>query len=166
MLFGDYFGGSIVDRTAARRRSPTMREEWHGAGAFVQHGLTTLPFWLALAGIATAWFLYLRRRDLPAKIRDRSGALYALLTEQVLLRPRSTTGSSPAAFARLGAFFCDVGDRSIIDGFFVNGRARVVGATSALMRQIQSGYIYHYAFTMIIGVVRVACSGGVTLRAN
>ena len=64
----------------------------------------------------------------------------------------STTGSSPAASRALGTFLSNVGDRSIIDGFFVNGTARVVGWPSALLRHMQSGYVYHYAFTMIVGL--------------
>ena len=56
-----------------------MREEWHDPLTFIEHGLAGLPFWLAVAGIAAAWLLYIRRTDLPAKIQARFSALYALL---------------------------------------------------------------------------------------
>src|SRR5437773_4718067 len=78
VLFGNYFGASIA---IAQQHAglATMTEEWHGPWAFVVHGVATLLFWLALAGIASAWFCYIRRADLPAKISDRAGALYRLL---------------------------------------------------------------------------------------
>jgi NADH-quinone oxidoreductase subunit L len=117
----------------------------------MEHGLLGLPLWLAVAGIATAWLLYIRRPDLPAKIQVKSGALYALLINNYYI-DRFNDWLLAGGFRRIGALFSNVGDRSVIDGFFVNGSARLVGATSALLRKVQSGYVYHYAFTMIIGV--------------
>jgi NADH-quinone oxidoreductase subunit L len=150
VLFGNYFGSSIAI-AVQHGGLATMREEWHGAVPFIEHGLLGLPFWLAAAGIATAWLLYIRRPDLPAKIQARTGALYALLINNYYI-DRFNDWLLAGGFRRIGALFSDVGDRSIIDGFFVNGSARLVGATSALLRKVQSGYVYHYAFTMIIGV--------------
>jgi len=150
VLFGDYFGGSIAI-AAQHGGMATLREEWHGAVLFIEHGFLGLPFWLALAGIATAWLLYIKRTDLPAKIQARTGALYALLINNYYI-DRFNDWFFAGGFRRIGALFSNVGDRSIIDGFFVNGSARLVGATSAALRKIQSGYVYHYAFTMIIGV--------------
>ncbi|HEV3239286.1 MAG TPA: NADH-quinone oxidoreductase subunit L [Casimicrobiaceae bacterium] len=163
VLFGNYFGGSILI-APQHAGLATMTEEWRGAGAFVQHSLTTLPFWLAVAGVATAWFLYIKRSDLPAKIRDRSGALYRLLLNNYYI-DRCYEWLFGAGFRRLGAFFADVGDRSIIDGFFVNGSARLVGTTSGILRQIQSGFIYQYAFAMVLGIV-VFLFWWLTLRVN
>jgi NADH-quinone oxidoreductase subunit L len=150
VLFGDFFGSSIV---IAQQHGglAAMREEWHGAMPFMEHGLLGLPLWLALAGIATAWLLYIKRPDLPAKIQAKSGALYALLINNYYI-DRFNDWLLAGGFRRIGSLFSNVGDRSIIDGFFVNGSARLVGATSALLRKVQSGYVYHYAFTMIIGV--------------
>jgi NADH-quinone oxidoreductase subunit L len=151
VLNGNYFGGSIV---IAQQHAgvATMTEEWHGPWAFVEHGVKTLPFWLALAGIAAAWFLYIRRSDLPAKIRDRAGELYLLLANNYYI-DRFNDWFFAGGFRRIGTLFSNVGDRSIIDGFFVNGSARLVGATSAVLRQIQSGFIYQYAFAMVLGIV-------------
>ncbi len=150
VLFGDYFGSSIAI-APQHAGMATMREEWHGAVPFVEHGLLGLPFWLAVAGIATAWLLYIKRPDLPAKIQARTGALYTLLVNNYYI-DRFNDWFFAGGFRAIGALFSNVGDRSIIDGFFVNGSARLVGATSAALRQVQSGYVYHYAFTMIIGV--------------
>ncbi len=151
VLFGNYFGESIV---IAQQHTglATMTEEWHGPWAFVVHGFAALPFWLALAGIAAAWLLYIKRADLPAKISERAGALYRLLVNNYYI-DRFNDWFFAGGFRRIGALFSDVGDRLVIDGFFVNGSARLVGATSALVRQIQSGFIYQYAFAMVLGVV-------------
>jgi NADH-quinone oxidoreductase subunit L len=151
VLFGNFFGQSIMiaqQHTALA----TMTEEWHGPWAFVLHGVTTLPFWLAVAGFAAAWLLYIKRSDLPAKIRERAGVLYELLINNYYI-DRFNDWFFAGGFRRVGALFSSVGDRSIIDGFFVNGSARLVGATSAVLRQIQSGFIYQYAFAMVLGIV-------------
>jgi NADH-quinone oxidoreductase subunit L len=151
VLFGNYFGASIA---IAQQHTglATMTEEWHGALPFVVHGLTTLPFWLAIAGIVAAWFLYIARADLPAKITERAGALYRLFANNYYI-DRFNEWFFAGGFRRIGTLFSDVGDRSVIDGFFVNGSARLVAATSALARQLQSGFIYQYAFAMVLGVV-------------
>ena len=151
VLFGNFFGPSIV---IAQQHAglATMTEEWHGPWPFVLHGLKTLPFWLAVAGVAAAWLLYINRSDLPAKISERAGALYQLLVNNYYI-DRFNDWFFAGGFRRLGTLFSNVGDRSIIDGFFVNGSARLVGATSAVLRQIQSGFIYQYAFAMVLGIV-------------
>jgi NADH-quinone oxidoreductase subunit L len=105
-----------------------------------------------LAGIATAWYLYIQRPELPATLRERGGAVYRFFANNYYI-DRFNDWFFAGGFRRIGTFFSDVGDRSIIDGFFVNGSARVVQMASALLRHIQSGYIYHYAFSMIIGVL-------------
>ncbi len=150
MLVGDYFGGSI----AVRSEHPAMwafRAEWHGVAAFIQHGVLSLPFWLALAGIVSAWYLYLANPGLPARIAKALGPIYALLVNHYYF-DRFNAWFFAGGARVLGGFLSRVGDRSIIDGFFVNGAARVVGWTAALVRNVQSGYVYHYAFTMILGV--------------
>ena len=150
LLFGDYFGTSIV----VRQEHAVVAElaaEWHGVTAFVLHGLTSAPFWLALAGIATAWYSYIVNPALPAKIQSHASAIYALLDNKYYVDRFNDwffAGGSRAA----GGFLSNVVDRTIIDGFFVNGSGRVIRWMSALLRQMQSGYVYHYAFTMIVGV--------------
>ncbi len=150
MLVGDYFGGSIV----VRPEHPAMwafKAEWHGIATFIQHGVLSLPFWLALAGIVSAWYLYLVNPGLPARLAKALGPVYALLQNHYYF-DRFNAWFFAGGARVLGGFLSRVGDRSIIDGFFVNGAARVVGWTAALVRNVQSGYVYHYAFTMILGV--------------
>jgi len=150
VLFGDFFGSSIAIGPQHAGMA-TLREEWRGAGDFIAHGLAGAPFWFALAGIGVAWLLYIQRPELPAKIQARARALYALLANNYYI-DRFNDWFFAGGFRRTGTFFSDVGDRSVIDGFFVNGSARMVGAASAALRLIQSGYMYLYAFAMILGV--------------
>jgi len=150
MLFGTYFGGSIVVREE-HAVLWELKNEWHGVAAFVEHGVMSLPFWLALAGIAAAWYCYLVNPALPERLKKAAGPVYTLLDNKYYF-DRFNDWFFAGGARRMGGFLSSVGDRAIIDGFFVNGAARAIGWTSALMRHIQSGYVYHYAFTMIIGL--------------
>jgi NADH-quinone oxidoreductase subunit L len=150
VVFGDFFASSIFI-SPQHPAVATLREEWHGVLAFIEHGLLTPPFWLAVAGVATAWLFYIRRTDLPEKIRARSGALYDVLINNYYI-DRFNDWFFAGGFRRVGKLFSEVGDRSLIDGLMVNGSARLVGAASALLRGIQTGRVYHYAFAMILGV--------------
>jgi NADH-quinone oxidoreductase subunit L len=111
----------------------------------------SLPFWLALAGIVATWYLYLVNPALPERLKKGAGWLYTLLDNKYYF-DRFNDWFFAGGARSLGAFLSNVGDLRIIDGFFVNGAARVVGWTSALLRHLQTGYVYHYAFTMIIGL--------------
>jgi NADH-quinone oxidoreductase subunit L len=150
VVFGPYFGDSILiaqDHTGLAE----MRADWHGVVTFMVHGLTGLPIDLALAGIAVAWYLYIKRPDLPAKIATRFSGLYSLLMNNYYF-DKFNDWFFAGGFRRVGNFFSNVGDRSIIDGFFVNGSARVVASASVLLRHLQTGRVYHYAFAMILSV--------------
>jgi NADH-quinone oxidoreductase subunit L len=127
-----------------------MREDWHGVVAFMVHGLIGLPLDLALAGIAVAWYLYIKRPDLPAKIATRLSGLYTLLMNNYYF-DKFNDWCFAGGFRRVGNFFSNVGDRSIIDGFS-SMAARVVAAASVLLRHLQTGRVYHYAFAMILSV--------------
>ncbi len=150
MLFGDYFGNSIVVRPE-HAVLWELKNEWHGVAAFIQHGVLSLPFWLAIAGVAAAWYCYLVNPALPEKLKARAGVLYTLLDHKYYF-DQFNDWFFAGGTRRIGGFLSNVGDRIIIDGFFVNGSARAVGWCASLLRQVQSGYVYHYAFTMIIGV--------------
>src|SRR5688572_18685528 len=150
MLFGGYFGDSIAV-LPAHDVLGKLKAGWHGVGAFVTHGLVSLPFWLAVAGIAAAWYCYLVNPSLPHSLQRRFSGLYGLLDNKYYF-DRFNEVVFGAGARKLGTFLSNVGDRTIIDGFFVNGAARVVGWSAALLRHIQTGYVYHYAFTMIVGV--------------
>ena len=150
MLFGGWFGDSIFVREP-HAVVAELKDEWHGAIPFILHGFTQPPFWLAVAGIATAAYLYLINPTLPAKIEARFRAIYALLDNKYYFDRFNDWFFAGGARA-VGRFASTVGDRTIIDGILVNGSAKLVGAVSALVRRIQSGYVYHYAFVMIVGV--------------
>ena len=150
MLFGDFFGNAIV---VYQQHDVLARlgEQYHGVWGFMLHGMLGLPFWLALGGIAAAWFLYLKRPELPARIKERMGFIYAILERKYGFDDFNDWFFAGGA-RRVGRALWRVGDVRIIDGFAVNGTARLIGLISRVIRYFQSGYIYHYAFAMIIGV--------------
>jgi NADH-quinone oxidoreductase subunit L len=149
MLLGGYFGDSIVIRPE-HKALWEFKNEWQGVAAFVQHGVLSLPFWLALAGIASAWYLYLVNPALPARIAAALGPVYRVLTNNYYF-DRFNEWFFAGGARRVGTLFSDFGDGKVIEGV-VNGSARFVGWSAALLRQLQSGYVYQYAFTMIIGL--------------
>ena len=150
MVIGTYFGDAIAVNPAHAAMA-TLREEWHGIGGFIQHGMLSLPFWLAVGGIVAAWYCYIVNPALPERLKRMAGPIYTLLDQKYYFDRFNDWFFAGGARA-MGFFLSTVGDKSIIDGFFVNGTARVVGWAAALVRHMQSGYVYHYAFTMILGV--------------
>jgi NADH-quinone oxidoreductase subunit L len=150
ILYGGYFGSAIFI-APAHGGLAEMAREFHGVTGMMLHGLSSLPFWFALAGAATAWYLYIVRPDLPAVLRQKAGVLVTIL-EQKYGFDRFNDWFFAGGARSLGGGLWKFGDVAIIDGFMVNGTARVVGWIGGLVRLFQSGYIYQYAFTMIIGV--------------
>jgi NADH-quinone oxidoreductase subunit L len=151
MLFGSFFKDAIVVDSA---RHPAMKElqaAFHGPVAMAVHALGTAPFWLALAGVLTAWYMYLINPAVPAAIGRGLRPIVVLLenkyymdwfNENVLARGTRI----------LGKGLWKGGDQAIIDGFFVNGSWKLVGWVSKRVRGLQSGYLYHYALVMILGI--------------
>jgi len=150
VLYGGYFGTAIFI-APQHEGLAEMAKEFHGVLSMTLHGLTALPFWFALAGAATAWYLYIANPELPAVLRQRFSFLANILMEKYGFDRFNDWFFAGGARA-IGSGFWKFGDVAIIDGFFVNGSARLVGWFAGLVRLFQSGYIYHYAFTMIIGV--------------
>lgn len=150
MLFGGYFGEAIYF-SPQHGAVAQMAAEFHGVVGMMTHSLSTAPFWLSIGGIFTAWYLYMVRTDLPAKIKQAAGPLFILLDRKYFIDEFYSWLFAGGARA-LGAGLWRIGDVKVIDGFVVNGAARMVGLTAVLVRRFQSGYIYHYAFTMIVGV--------------
>ena len=150
VLYGGYFGSAIFI-APEHEGLAEMAREFHGVIGMMLHGLASLPFWFALAGAATAWYLYIARPDLPAVLRQKAGVLVTILEEKYGFDRFNDWFFAGGARA-LGGGLWKIGDVAIIDGFMVNGTARVVGWIGGLVRLFQSGYIYQYAFTMIIGV--------------
>ena len=149
VLYGGYFGSSIFI-SPEHEGMAEMAKEFLGVIGMMLHGFTTLPFWFALAGAATAWYLYIVNPELPAVLRQKAGVLVTILEEKYGFDRFNDWFFAGGARA-IGGGLWKIGDVAIIDGFMVNGTARVVGWIAGLMRLFQTGYIYHYAFTMIIG---------------
>jgi NADH-quinone oxidoreductase subunit L len=151
MLYGDFFKDSIFFNL---ERHPVMEElakEFHGPLQMAVHGLTAAPFWLALSGVVAAWYLYMINPALPAAIKRRFEPIYTLLENKYYLDWFNEHVIARGARA-LGMGLWKVGDQKLIDGALVNGSWKLVGWVSSVVRRLQSGYIYHYAFGMIIGV--------------
>lgn len=152
ILYGDFLKNSIYVNSAIHPAMSHMAQEWHGPVAMVLHGFTSLPFWLALAGVVLTWWLYTKRTDIPAKIKSSMGPVYKLLENKYYLDALYIGGF--AAMARgIGKFFWKVGDVAIIDTGIVNGAAKVVGAVSKVTRKMQTGYLNNYAAIMVFGLL-------------
>jgi len=147
VLFGDYFGDAIF----LAEREGVVAYAWHGSLALFTHAVMTPVFWLAAAGVFAAWFLYLKRPDLPEVIKDKFSGIYNLLDRKYYFDDLWIKGFAGGGRA-IGQFLWKKGDELIIDGIIVNGTARTVGRLAGVMRQIQTGYLYTYAFAMIIGL--------------
>ncbi|OZI38292.1 NADH-quinone oxidoreductase subunit L [Bordetella genomosp. 10] len=151
LLFGKYFNGAIT----VLPQHPALHElteEWKGWVEFGTHAFTTLPFWLVVAGAVIAWYCYLINPKVPAAIKSSLSGLNTILdnkyyvdwfNEQVIARGARC----------LGRGLWQAGDRGLIDGVIINGSAKLVGWVAGISRYLQSGFIYHYAFAMIIGIL-------------
>lgn len=151
LLFGDFFNG-IITVSPDHTVMATLKENWHGWMAYALHGFVTVPFWLMIAGAVVAWYFYLVNPSIPAAIKRNCSGIYRVLenkyyvdwiNEQVIAR----------GVRCLGTGLWKAGDMGLIDGLIVNGSARVVGWFGAISRRLQTGYIYHYAFAMILGIM-------------
>jgi NADH-quinone oxidoreductase subunit L len=151
MLYGDFFGASIFvspDHPAMAE----LKQEFHGALPMLLHSVTTLPFWLVVVGIVVPWYLYVVRPDLPGVIREKLGFIVRILDNKYGFDDFNQRVFADGGVG-IGKALWKGGDMTIIDGVFVNGSARAVGWFAHVIRRLQTGYIYTYAFTMIIGVV-------------
>ena len=151
MVFGDYFGSSLRV-LPAHDVLHHMALHFEGAGSFIWHGMLQPPFWLAMSGVVVAWFLYLKHPSLPARIASAFKPLHALLLDKYGFDRFYEWFFAGGARGTGGALW-RWGDVAVIDGVMVNGSAKLVGWVSGVMRQLQSGYLYHYAFAMIIGLL-------------
>jgi NADH-quinone oxidoreductase subunit L len=151
VLFDGYFGSAIH----VLERNDVVAEigrGFHGAAAFALHSVLSLPLYLAIAGVVSAWYLVLKRPELATSIQQRFSWIYRLLdnkyyfdwfNEKVLAR----------ASRALGFGLWRGGDQAVIDGVLVNGSAGAVGWFAGVARGLQSGFLYSYAFWMIVGLV-------------
>lgn len=150
VVFGRFFGNAIFV-AGPHDVLGQLGSHYHGVWAFMLHGLQTLPFWLATAGVAMAWYLYMHRPEIPGMLKARLHGLHSLLENKYGFD--SFNDKVFAAGSRgIGGLLWRVGDRFLIDGAVVNGTAKTVDWVARLVRHVQSGYLYHYAFAMIVGV--------------
>jgi len=150
LLFGDYFGDAIF---VLPEHDVLSQIEYTGALGFVAHAFTApAVLLLAGAGVLTAWYLYLKNPLLPAAIKAKTEFLYQLLVNKYYL-----DDFNEKIIARgsrlLGQGLWKGGDVAVIDGALVNGTANTIGKLAGIVRQLQTGYLYHYAFGMMIGLV-------------
>lgn len=151
MLFGNWFHG-VIQVLPNHDTLEELREGFDGSAALALHGLTTLPFWLAAAGVFSAWLLYMKLPALPARISARLAPLQTLLENKYYFDRFNEIAFAGGA-RLLGRSLWKGGDQVLIDGLLVNGSAASVGWLSRLSRFVQNGMVYQYAFWVIIGVV-------------
>jgi NADH-quinone oxidoreductase subunit L len=152
MLFGDFFKDAIVVDAARHPAMAELAKIYHGPVQMALHGLMTAPFWLALAGVVLAWYMYLKNPALPAAIKRRVEPLYTLLDNKYYMDWFNENVIARGARG-LGIGLWKGGDQAVIDGALVNGSARAVGWFAGVVRWVQTGFIYHYAFWMLLGVI-------------
>jgi NADH-quinone oxidoreductase subunit L len=151
MLFGDFFNG-VIFVSEVHPAMAELADEFHGAAAMGLHGLATMPFWLALAGVVSAYYCYMVNPRVPAWFYSKFHAVHTLLDNKYYMDKINDVVFAGGARV-LGGSLWKVGDRGLIDGLIVNGSAKLVGWFAGVVRYVQSGYIYHYAFVMILGVL-------------
>jgi NADH-quinone oxidoreductase subunit L len=149
MVFGDYFGNSL---TVAAVHDTLGQIHFESAFGFMLHGIMALPFFLAMAGLATAWYIYTRKPEIARNLAIKFDWLYFIFD-----RKYGFDEFNQAVFAGgsklLGKFLWLVGDRAVIDGLAVNGSAHSVGRFAMVVRRVQTGMLYQYAMVMIIGLL-------------
>ncbi|MFY7864251.1 NADH-quinone oxidoreductase subunit L [Roseateles sp.] len=152
MLFGEFFKDSIFVNHEAHQGMTALREMFHGAAAMAVHGLSTLPFWLALGGVVTAYVFYMVAPSIPKTIARVLAPVIHVLENKYYLDWFNENVLAKASRG-LGLAFWKGGDAALIDGLIINGSARTVGGIASLMRLLQTGHLYWYALVMILGVI-------------
>ena len=150
MLFDGWFDGVIyvADHHVGLSQ---LEASFTGPIGMAIHGLVTAPFWLAIGGVALAWFFYMKRPDIPAAIQRKFQPIHTLLENKYYF-DRFNEVVFAAGSRKLGTGLWKGGDRAVIDGFIVNGSARLVGWIAQVSRLFQTGHLYQYALVMIIGL--------------
>ena len=150
MLFGDFFKGAIFV-SAEHQAMSELAKAFHGPAEMAVHALTTAPFWLAVAGVASAYYCYMVNPRVPAWFYDTFKSVHTLLDNKYYMDKINELVFAAGARG-IGRGLSKVGDQTLIDGLIVTGSANAVGWLAGITRTLQTGYIYHYAFTMILAV--------------
>ncbi|PFH04652.1 NADH-quinone oxidoreductase subunit L [Collimonas sp. PA-H2] len=151
MLFGSFFK-DVIFVNEAHHAMEELRSDFHGPIGMVAHAFGSAPLWLAIAGVASAYYCYMANPRLPAAIKQKFLPIFTLLDNKYYMDKFNDIVFAGGA-RMLGRGLWNAGDRGLIDGLIVNGSAKAVNWFSKITRLWQSGYIYHYAFVMIIGVL-------------
>jgi len=151
LLFEGWFEASIFVGGNHAAGLKEIEESFHGAVGMALHGLMAAPFWLALAGVVTAWVFYLKKPELPAAIQRKFAAIYALLENKYYFDRFNEIVFAGGA-RMLGSGLWRKGEQGLIDGVGVSGSSRLVALMARVIGLFQTGYLYQYAFTMIVGV--------------
>jgi NADH-quinone oxidoreductase subunit L len=149
------FGGLFADAIYVKPEHDVLGhigEHYTGIAGFMTHGVMALPFWLAMAGLAMAWFFYMKAPNIPAMIKEKFSIVYTILDRKYGCDDFNDTFFAGGSRG-LGRLLWNIGDMKLIDGLLVNGSANSVGWLASKFRFAQTGYLYHYAFVMIIGLV-------------
>lgn len=152
MLFGDFLKDAITVNSQAHPAMATFAEMFHGPLAMASHALHTLPLYLALGGAVTAWYMYMINPALPAAIARVLRPIVVILENKYFMDWINENVIAKSARA-LGVGLWKGGDRGIIEGAVVNLSWKIVAAVSGVVRKVQTGFLYHYAFVMIAGVL-------------
>lgn len=151
VLFGDYFGDAIVVNQANDVLGK-LAEGYHGIQGFILHGISGPAFWLAMAGLFSAWFIYMKK-PVIAEVAYNKLAVLRVIMERKYFMDDLYIKVFAAGGRLLGRGLWKGGDVAVIDGVIVNGSAKVVGVLAGIVRHVQTGYLYHYAFAMILGLL-------------
>jgi NADH-quinone oxidoreductase subunit L len=156
LLFGDWFKNAIYVAPQHNVLDRLQEHYFHGELGFVLHGLTGFPFWLAMGGLGLAayvyWYLFARNPRVEDYLRIRFDWLYYILDRKYGFDDFNQMVFGSGAQG-IGKLLWKAGDRGLIDGMLVNGSAKTVGRFAARIRTLQTGYLYHYAIAMIVGLV-------------
>ena len=149
MVFGHFFADAIY---VSSEHDVLSQLNYHGVLGFLMHGFVAPPFWLAMAGVGTAYYIYMVNPSIPAKLHQSFNWLYRVMENKYgfdLFNEVVFAGGARA----IGRVLWKAGDLAVIDGVVVNGAAKTIGLVSKTVRRVQSGYLYAYAFAMIVGLL-------------
>lgn len=153
MVVGDFFEG-VIHVNASHPAMAEVKSHWHGYWAFITHGLMAPPFWLAMGGLGSAYFIYMKKPVIARMAYDKLRPIHTLLDKKYFADEFNMAVFAGGAIA-LGKGLWSAGDRMLIDGLMVNGTGKFTAWIATFVRKLQSGYLYHYAFSIIIGVLAI-----------
>ena len=151
LLFGGYFD-NIIYVAEQRGAMAALAEIFHGPFSFVLHGFAGLPVYLAAAGVFAAWYIYLKKPSIAEQAQEKLAIVHRVLDNKYYF-DRFNQAVFATGSRAIGMVLWRLGDALMIDGLIVNGSAKVVGWCSSVVRHVQTGYLNHYAFAMITGLI-------------